>query len=58
MVRNAQKIAEIRFLRERPDIARVIVHQQAATDAMKKGDVERAVNIRENNTRKILNMRK
>ena len=58
VVRNAQKIAEIRFLRERPDIARVILHQQAANDAMKKGDVERAVTIRENNTRKILNMRK
>ena len=58
VVRNAQKIAEIRFLRERPDIARVIVHQQAATDAMKKGNVERAITIRENNTRKILNMRK
>ena len=60
IVKNAQKIAEIRLLREQPNIANVILHQQNANALMKQGDVEGAVGIsnKVQATEKILNMRK
>ena len=39
IVRNAQKQAELRLLRERPDIANVILTQQAVDQAMSEGNV-------------------
>lgn len=58
VVRNAQKIAEIKFLRKNPEIGDVIRKQQAVDDLMKKGKVEEAVDIKNKTTRKLLNMRK
>ena len=58
VVRNAQKIAEIKFLRNNPEIGDVIRKQQAVDDLMKKGKVEEAVTIKNKTTRKLLNMRK
>ena len=60
VVKNAQKIAEIKLLREQPNIANVILHQQNANFLMKQGDVEGAVGVvnKVKATEKILNMRK
>jgi hypothetical protein len=60
IVKNAQKRAEIRLLREQPNIANVILHQQNANFLMQQGDVEGAVGVsnKVKATEKILNMRK
>ena len=60
IVKNAQKIAEIRLLREQPNIANVILHQQNANELMKQGDVEGAVGVsnKVKATEKLLNMRR
>ena len=58
VIRNAQKIAEIKFLRNNPKVKDVIVKQQAVDDLMRKGKVDEAVDIKNKTTRKLLNMRK
>ena len=60
IVKNAQKIAEIKLLREQPNIANVILHQQNANFLMKQGDVEGAIGVsnKVKATEKILKMRK
>ena len=58
VVRNAQKIAEAKFLRDNPAIGDVIRKQKAVDDLMRKGKVEEAVDIKNKTTRKLLNMRK
>jgi len=60
IVKNAQKRAEIRLLREQPNIANVILHQQNANFLMEQGDVEGAIGVSDKvkATEKILNMRK
>ena len=58
VVRNAQKIAEAKFLRDNPAIGDVIRKQQAVDNLMRQGKVEEAVEIKNNTTRKLLNMRK
>ena len=60
IVRNAQKIAELRLLRERPDIESVILNQQRANESMKEGDIEAAVRAQKQNeaTQNLINMRK
>ena len=60
VITNAQKIAEIKLLREQPNIANVILHQQNANFLMKQGDVEGAIGVsnKVKATEKILNMRK
>jgi len=58
IVRNAQKIAEAKFLQNNPAIGDVIRKQQAVDNLMKQGKVDEAVNIKNNTTRKLLNMRK
>ena len=58
IVRNAQKIAEAKFLQDNPAIGDVIRKQQAVDNLMRQGKVEEAVDIKNNTTRKLLNMRK
>ena len=58
VVRNAQKIAEAKFLQDNPAIGDVIRKQQAVDNLMRQGKVEEAVEIKNNTTRKLLNMRK
>ena len=60
IVKNAQKRAEIRLLREQPNIANVILHQQNANFLMQQGDVEGAVGVsnKVKATEKLLNMRR
>ena len=60
IVRNAQKIAELRLLRERPDIESVILNQQRANESMKEGDVQGAIRAQNRNqaTQNLINMRK
>ena len=58
VITNAQKIAEIKFLRNNPKVKDVIVKQQAVDDLMRKGKVDEAVDIKNKTTRKLLNMRK
>ena len=55
-----QKRAEIRLLREQPNIANVILHQQNANFLMQQGDVEGAVGVsnKVKATEKLLKMRK
>ncbi len=60
VVKNAQKIAEIKLLREQPNIANVILHQQNANFLMKQGDVKGAIGVsnKVQATENLLNMRK
>ena len=60
IVRNAQKIAELRLLRQRPDIESVILNQQRANESMKQGDVQGAIRAQNRNqaTQNLINMRK
>ena len=60
IVRNAQKQAEIRLLRERPDIANVVLTQQAVDQAMSEGNVDRAAELQKKDldTQNLLNMSK
>ena len=60
IVRNAQKQAEIRLLRERPDIANVVLTQQAVDQAMSEGNIDRATELQKKDldTQNLLNMSK
>tara|TARA_A100000172_G_scaffold38582_1_gene23529 strand:+ start:1784 stop:5935 length:4152 start_codon:yes stop_codon:yes gene_type:complete len=60
IVKNAQKIAELRLLRERPDIESVILNQQRANQSMSEGDVQGAIRAQKRNeaTQELLNMRR
>ena len=60
IVRNAQKIAELKLLRQRPDIESVILNQQRANESMKEGDVQGAIRAQNRNqaTQNLINMRK
>ncbi len=49
IVKEAQKIAEQRLLRERPDISQTIIHQQLTNKRMSIGDVEGAAAIQKKN---------
>ena len=60
IVKNAQKIAELRLLRERPDIESVILNQQRANTSMSEGDIQGAIRAQKRNedTQNLLNMRR
>ena len=60
IVRNAQKQAELRLLRERPDIANVVLTQQAVDQAMSEGNVQGAAELQKKDldTQNLLNMSK
>jgi hypothetical protein len=55
-----KKIAELRLLRERPDIESVILNQQRANESMSEGDVQGAIRAQKRNeaTQELLNMRR
>ena len=60
IVRNAQKQAELRLLRERPDIANVVLTQQAVDQAMSEGNIQGAAELQKKDldTQNLLNMSK
>ena len=60
IVKNAQKLAELKLLRTRPDIESVILNQQRANESMSEGDVQGAIRAQKRNeaTQELLNMRR
>ena len=52
ILRNAQKAAELRLLKERPDIVETINSQQMVNHLMKQGDVQGAGEIQKENLEK------
>ena len=47
IIREAQKLAEARYLSENPNIEQSIINAQLARDEMKVGNVDEAANIQE-----------
>ena len=56
-IREAQKIAESRYLSENPYIEQSIINAQLAKEEMKVGNVDEAANIQkqDQSTRKLIN---
>ncbi len=57
IIREAQKLAEARYLSENPNIEQSIINAQLAREEMKVGNVNEAANIQEKDleTRKLIN---
>ena len=57
IIREAQKLAEARFLSENPNIEQSIINAQLAREEMKVGNVNEAANIQEKDleTRQLIN---
>ena len=45
LINNAQKIAEARLLRDRPDIVNVIRSQAVINSAVQQGNIDRAIDV-------------
>ena len=58
VLRNYQKIAELELLTERPDIAETITKQLVINEEMKKGNVEGAAYIQQENLKQRKNLEK
>ena len=57
IIREAQKLAEARFLSENPNIEQSIINAQLAREEMQVGNVNEAANIQEKDleTRQLIN---
>ena len=57
IIREAQKLAEARYLSENPNIEQSIINAQLAREEMKVGNVDEAANIqqRDQQTRQLIN---
>ena len=57
IIREAQKLAEARYLSENPNIEQSIINAQLAREEMKVGNVDEAANLqsRDQETRKLIN---
>ena len=57
LIREAQKLAEARYLSENPNIEQSIINAQLAREEMKVGNVNEAANIQEKDleTRQLIN---
>ena len=57
IIREAQKLAEARYLSENPNIEQSIINAQLAREEMKVGNVDEAANIqqRDQKTRQLIN---
>ena len=60
IIRNAQKIAEMKYLKDKPLIEQAILNAQMANQQMKEGDVEGAAESQRKDTQlqNLINMRK
>ena len=60
IIRNAQKIAELKYLKDKPLIEQAILNAQMANQQMKEGDVQGAAESQRKDTQlqNLINMRK
>ena len=58
MLNIKQKIAEARLLERNPEIADSILQQRIANEQMKRGDVQGAIETKNNNVQQLLQMAK